>query len=826
MKAGSEQFLTPVLNKNTVYRRKIIEWIDRLSKRGVLFVHAPAGYGKTTAVALWARYKNAVWLPLDEYSFSPTEMYRRLLSALSREVTEEFAYAPLEYTLAALEKPPPEGEGWPQAVVIDDFHLCADSQAARALPLIRSRLPAQTALVIISRNPPPDILIEQTVKGTIQQISDLQFSVDEILLLFDKNELRITMHEAEAIHRRTDGWAGALAAVILSSGSLSIDILNSNSLNSYLKKHLFDCLEDYNVLKKCSVCDTLSPALCAHITGEDNAWEIINRLADKTGLVMRVDRDVFRFHALLKEFLESELLLDETIDKPVLYKTAAEYFKKEGDIFRVADMAAKSKDVAMLEEYLRIRWDDEHEQFHGDIAAYTSAVTKYVLSEVPASVIKQSLTLSSYCFFTLYNQGRLLESFEWKDAAEKLLRSSSSQNTPADIITAEYIMSADPREDIWDVYPNGGKIVPLLTEPLPSHITFSSITSNFPFYHKSYIDFTVISPQLDAFLTTLTENMELVWGEALKPLVLLLNAGVRYERGELERSEKIAEEAVHAAQRFPPAFPALALYAEIRRVQGKSFDCDSLRAAIISTKAHYLYPNFSVFVANTHLYNGDTDTANRWLSQSEVESTLALYKIYQYFTTARALMVTGKLSSAQTLLERLAVLSSDYRRPADYIEALTLQAVCLWHMKRQADSIQVITGAIVKASELQLVMPIIKEGGDILPILSKLLNRLKYGYGADILDKSFVNILFLGTKTMSQHRGVIIKSGKNKSVKLSPRQREILTLLEQNLTYKEISAKIGIKVTTVDDHIDKLYEKLGVTNAHDAVLKAREMGIG
>jgi LuxR family maltose regulon positive regulatory protein len=204
---------------------------------------------------------------------------------------------------------------------------------------------------------------------------------------------------------------------------------------------------------------------------------------------------------------------------------------------------------------------------------------------------------------------------------------------------------------------------------------------------------------------------------------------------------------------------------------------------------------------------------------------LAFYKIYQYFTTARALMITGRLSEAQTLLEQLAVLSLNYCRQPDYIEALTLQSICLWHMKRRADSIKTITEAIVKASKLQLLMPVIKEGGDILPILSKLLNRLKYGYGADLLDKSFVNALFIGAKAQSQHRGIIIKSGKNKSVKLSPRQREILTLLEQNLTYKEISAKIGIKVTTVDDHIDKLYEKLGVTNAHDAVLKAREMGI-
>jgi LuxR family maltose regulon positive regulatory protein len=121
-------------------------------------------------------------------------------------------------------------------------------------------------------------------------------------------------------------------------------------------------------------------------------------------------------------------------------------------------------------------------------------------------------------------------------------------------------------------------------------------------------------------------------------------------------------------------------------------------------------------------------------------------------------------------------------------------------------------------------MPIIKEGGDILPVLQKMLNRLKYGYDADILNKSFVNTLFFGAQTMARRRGTLVKE-RNKPVKLSPRQFEILRFLEQNFSYREISDKMGIKVTTVDDHIDKVYEKLGVSSARDAVLKAREWGL-
>jgi LuxR family maltose regulon positive regulatory protein len=247
---------------------------------------------------------------------------------------------------------------------------------------------------------------------------------------------------------------------------------------------------------------------------------------------------------------------------------------------------------------------------------------------------------------------------------------------------------------------------------------------------------------------------------------------------------------------------------------------------ITKTKAHYLSANFNAFTANIRLYNGDEDTANRWLSQTEVEDTLLFYRMYQYFTTARALMVTGRLPEAEALLERIIAVLPRYRRPADCIEALTLRSVCLWHMKRESAAIQACTAAIIKATELQLVMPIIKEGSDILPILQKILTRLKYGYDTDILDKGFINILFHAARAMSEHRGIMVKKNRNKPIKLSPRQLEILECLDQNYSYKEICAKLGIKFTTVNDHINKIYEKLEVSNAREALIKAKELGIG
>ena len=95
MKASLERFSAPLLNDNIIQRIKIVMEIDRLSRRSILFIHSPAGYGKTTAVALWARRKNTAWFSLDDYSCDAVEIYKRLLLALSYRISASYDDAPM-----------------------------------------------------------------------------------------------------------------------------------------------------------------------------------------------------------------------------------------------------------------------------------------------------------------------------------------------------------------------------------------------------------------------------------------------------------------------------------------------------------------------------------------------------------------------------------------------------------------------------------------------------------------------------------------------------------------------------------------------------------
>lgn len=60
---------------------------------------------------------------------------------------------------------------------------------------------------------------------------------------------------------------------------------------------------------------------------------------------------------------------------------------------------------------------------------------------------------------------------------------------------------------------------------------------------------------------------------------------------------------------------------------------------------------------------------------------------------------------------------------------------------------------------------------------------------------------------------------------LTKRELEVITLLSEGLSKKEISERLGISTPTVASHVAHIYEKLKVQNAPAAVAKAFRMGI-
>jgi DNA-binding CsgD family transcriptional regulator len=63
------------------------------------------------------------------------------------------------------------------------------------------------------------------------------------------------------------------------------------------------------------------------------------------------------------------------------------------------------------------------------------------------------------------------------------------------------------------------------------------------------------------------------------------------------------------------------------------------------------------------------------------------------------------------------------------------------------------------------------------------------------------------------------------SLGITEREREVLELLADGLSNKEIAARLGLSPNTVKTHVSRLFEKLRVARRTEAILLARELGL-
>ena len=99
------------------------------------------------------------------------------------------------------------------------------------------------------------------------------------------------------------------------------------------------------------------------------------------------------------------------------------------------------------------------------------------------------------------------------------------------------------------------------------------------------------------------------------------------------------------------------------------------------------------------------------------------------------------------------------------------------------------------------------------------------GTSAGGLSLSYVNEIMLAAYAVSK-----LQSGvtchirrRDKPIKLSRQQRQMVSLLEQGYRGTTIAELTGLSLSTVKSHLAAAYRKLEVTNAMDAVIKARDL---
>jgi two-component system, NarL family, response regulator LiaR len=71
----------------------------------------------------------------------------------------------------------------------------------------------------------------------------------------------------------------------------------------------------------------------------------------------------------------------------------------------------------------------------------------------------------------------------------------------------------------------------------------------------------------------------------------------------------------------------------------------------------------------------------------------------------------------------------------------------------------------------------------------------------------------------------VLDTGKLKELGITPREHEILGLIAEGLSNREIGERLFVSENTVKTHSSRLFDKLGVNRRVQAVLKGRQLGL-
>ena len=830
-------------------RTSVLNRFRQESANRLTVVSAPAGYGKTVSTLLWisASKRKSVWIGLDEYDNAPFVFYKLfctgILSVQPDNVKMEeilnskaFYSSPVENTIQfLLEFKQDDGS---YALVLDDLHTITNKKILKALPFILKRMPHSFDILLLSRNKLPDELQEFVEsRGSVPITADeLAFSVKEIEKYFRALGRKLTKAQAQTVFDTTGGWAIGINAL---SKNESLDTPQDGGgqfLERYITKNIWDKwdpeLREFMLLT--SMVIEMDTELCQLLTGRKNSDEILDRLLAQNLFAVKTSQHTYRYHHLFSEYLRSKLKERPDIDIQKLILKVAELYYDRGEYFTALAYYVRVEDSDGINHCFH-QLNSIYQDF--SVEEWINYTSTFVLDKLPEEFIRSNITLLVEAAWASFLNGNAEATLSYIDAANKYIANNLDALKNDDLLGfALTIGFADFRMGLHEFAEEFSAWPDALPEKSVNDLNLytPSITQNFPYMHRSISDCLDVLVDMDRRLQEIHDVFGAFYVTEVDVFCTCVQAGLYYEQNKLEK----ASEAITMVQsqltkqlRFEMHFCVFMMLSHILYATGKPRESEKMReqfaAHLSEENALHLNSNFLAVDAKYQLWNADRDAAKAWLDQLFVtdDEQLRFYRLYQYFTTARAFIVLSEINKADEILKRLKTLCENYRRPLDVAEACVLQAVLYWATGAGKKAIALLEGALLAMQPYRIVRIIADEGAAVLPILKKLAakaDRIDY---SGKLDSRYVNqVLLCAHEVSTQHKGITAHLNK-KPVKLSKMQQYMITLLAQGYKNADIISITGLSLSTVKTHTQLAYGKLGVNNSADAVMEAKRRGL-
>jgi len=837
-----------ITSKSQVPRPALMKRLDDLLEKRIVYVHAPAGFGKTVSSFLWLEHKKSLantqqaWVSLDEHDNKTSEFCRRFTSALMRlqpensalrDLATQPAYktAPVEFTLYAIDALVETRDE--HVLVLDDLHVIQNNEILNLLPGLFKRMPENFTLLLLSRKAPSDSFSGIMAKGEISIINTdhLQFSSREIKSFFDRNGRPISNRQADMILESTGGWAIGIRALLLSEEESYSTKLTDRYLENFLKMHVWERWDDSarNFMTLVSVVEELTPDLCEKLIEGNkisiSGAQMLDRLVRDNAFLRVVGNDTYKFHDLFRDFLLHMLEQrgEQVINRQ--YDRAGEFYFGKRDYFRSVRYFsnAKNNDGVAKSLYQMYDYKSPYASVEDTLNSARSALNEAIVASHPFLLEVQ--------IWGAFVEGRAKEFEDYMDKYNKLLPKIILRN-PRSAIIHMLLRVIDYRKNFV------GTVKTLRMVPFKGSVRAytPSTTQSIPFFHRSSRDYSDISFDMHNLIALTKKSFGAVVGEEFDVMEECLFAGFHYEKGNLHEAQthalaacaKIPEGCSSEIKLCAMVILTASLFASGQAESAnKSFS--DIEDMIKQDNAFYLNPNFRAYQFEMKLMDGDMEAAKEWLiSYGESPyNHLAFYKIPQHFTTARAYIVTGDNNRAILFLKKLLALAESYNRPIDIIETKILLAIAHWAKGRSGSGIALdyLEQAIETAYKYKYTQLFAKGGADLMTMLHRMQKRSRLGGSSGEVPADFVKSLYVAAVAGARHFKGLTGGRQPESLKFTDKQITVMRLMCAGHSRNEIASQMGLKPYGVKSHTNLIYNKLNVSNSVEAIVKIKELGL-
>ena len=358
----------PKWSLNTIYiSERLQESLRPISRCALTTVVAPMGYGKTTAVN-WYLEERAKAETLKIIRIS---VYSDNLAIFWKSVQEAFARAGFPFLR---EYPCPTDAAGGGLMVddlchelagetscyifIDDFHLLTDRRASTFLCMLANRLPVNVHLIVASRD--RFVPAGETVRlgAKVYQIGTEQLRLNHTELAVYAHRCGTDLSDAqvESLLYSSEGW---FSAVYLNLRTLSErGVLPSRNSDIYttFTATMIDPLPEKQreFLAVMGLADEFTVEMAQRITGDADAGQILSMLTAQNAFVTRLpDGATYRFHHMMKECAERSFLAMESETQKLYWERFGLWYEEHRQYLHAISAYRKSENYDALLRVIR-----------------------------------------------------------------------------------------------------------------------------------------------------------------------------------------------------------------------------------------------------------------------------------------------------------------------------------------------------------------------------------------------------------------------------------------------------------------------------------------